>query len=178
MSDPAESSRPEAPASNPAGAVASHVHGQGHDRALSHGHESKIAQPSTFLLPRSHAPAMPEPPLSQVDRDQQQGLVSSTSSPSTTSRCARRNIRPPWRAPLHLVAALQPHDDREADSFFLLQRSVRNFLRKRTSYDVLPLSFRLIILNTDLLVKKSLNILLQNGPSPPTTPQRALISSV
>lgn len=33
----------------------------------------------------------------------------------------------------------------------------------RTSYDVLPLSFRLIVLNTDLLVKKSLNILLQNG---------------
>lgn len=42
-------------------------------------------------------------------------------------------------------------------------RSIRDFLKKRTSYDVLPLSFRLIILNTDLLVKKSLNILLQNG---------------
>ena len=40
---------------------------------------------------------------------------------------------------------------------------MRNFLRIRTSYDVLPLSYRLIILNTDLLVKKSLNILLQNG---------------
>lgn len=40
---------------------------------------------------------------------------------------------------------------------------VRQFLKVRTSYDVLPLSFRLIILNTDLLVKKSLTILLQNG---------------
>jgi hypothetical protein len=47
-----------------------------------------------------------------------------------------------------------------------LQRSIRDFLKKRTSYDVLPLSFRLIILNTDLLVKKSLNILLQNGLTP------------
>lgn len=40
---------------------------------------------------------------------------------------------------------------------------MRDFLRVRTSYDVLPLSFRLVILNTDLLVKKSLNILLQNS---------------
>jgi 5'-AMP-activated protein kinase regulatory gamma subunit len=47
-----------------------------------------------------------------------------------------------------------------------LQRSIRDFLKKRTSYDVLPLSFRLIILNTDLLVKKSLNILMQNGLTP------------
>jgi 5'-AMP-activated protein kinase regulatory gamma subunit len=44
-----------------------------------------------------------------------------------------------------------------------LQKAIRDFLKVRTSYDVLPLSFRLIILNTDLLVKKSLNILLQNG---------------
>ncbi|PVH89509.1 Snf1 protein kinase-like protein complex subunit Snf4 [Cadophora sp. DSE1049] len=41
--------------------------------------------------------------------------------------------------------------------------AIREFLKIRTSYDVLPLSFRLIILNTDLLVKKSLTILLQNG---------------
>ncbi len=48
---------------------------------------------------------------------------------------------------------------------------MRDFLRVRTSYDVLPLSFRLIILDNDLLIKKSLNILIQNGmtmtkPSP------------
>lgn len=41
--------------------------------------------------------------------------------------------------------------------------AIREFLKIRTSYDVLPLSFRLIILDTDLLVKKSLTILLQNG---------------
>ncbi|KAI1008051.1 5'-AMP-activated protein kinase subunit gamma [Podosphaera aphanis] len=44
-----------------------------------------------------------------------------------------------------------------------MQNTIREFLKKRTSYDVLPLSFRLIILDTDLLVKKSLTILLQNG---------------
>jgi hypothetical protein len=42
-------------------------------------------------------------------------------------------------------------------------RAIRKFLRVRTSYDVLPLSFRLIVFDTALLVKKSLNILIQNG---------------
>lgn len=46
------------------------------------------------------------------------------------------------------------------------QRTIRAFLKVRTSYDVLPLSFRLIIFDTALLVKKSLNILIQNGMSP------------
>ncbi|OTB07690.1 hypothetical protein M426DRAFT_71484 [Hypoxylon sp. CI-4A] len=42
-------------------------------------------------------------------------------------------------------------------------KGLRNFLRVRTSYDVLPLSFRLIVLDNDLLIKKSLDILTQNG---------------
>lgn len=42
-------------------------------------------------------------------------------------------------------------------------RAIRAFLKVRTSYDVLPLSFRLIVLDTALLVKKSLNILNLNG---------------
>lgn len=43
------------------------------------------------------------------------------------------------------------------------QKAIRAFLKVRTSYDVLPLSFRLIVFDTALLVKRSLNILLQNG---------------
>ncbi|KAG6080142.1 hypothetical protein E4U15_003442 [Claviceps sp. LM218 group G6] len=42
-------------------------------------------------------------------------------------------------------------------------KAIREFLKVRTSYDVLPLSFRLIVLDTDLLIKKTLNILLQNS---------------
>ncbi|KAL8763683.1 MAG: hypothetical protein Q9184_000578 [Pyrenodesmia sp. 2 TL-2023] len=42
-------------------------------------------------------------------------------------------------------------------------RRIRDFLKARTSYDVLPLSFRLIVFDTSLLVKKSLSILIQNG---------------
>ncbi|PHH74831.1 hypothetical protein CDD80_2818 [Ophiocordyceps camponoti-rufipedis] len=41
--------------------------------------------------------------------------------------------------------------------------AIREFLKVRTSYDVLPLSFRLIVLDNDLLIKKSLNILIQNA---------------
>ncbi|CAG5164758.1 uncharacterized protein ALTATR162_LOCUS6692 [Alternaria atra] len=42
-------------------------------------------------------------------------------------------------------------------------RTIRAFLKARTSYDVLPISYRLIVFDTALLVKKSLNILNQNG---------------
>ncbi|KAJ5932441.1 hypothetical protein N7516_006930 [Penicillium verrucosum] len=42
-------------------------------------------------------------------------------------------------------------------------RAIRDFLKARNSYDVLPLSFRLIIFDTSLSVKESLNILIQNG---------------
>lgn len=42
-------------------------------------------------------------------------------------------------------------------------KAIRDFLKVRTSYDVLPLSFRLIVLDTNLLIKKSLNILIQNS---------------
>ncbi|KAI5950251.1 SNF4 [Candida jiufengensis] len=42
-------------------------------------------------------------------------------------------------------------------------KAIRLFLQSKTSYDVLPVSYRLIVLDTSLLVKKSLNILLQNN---------------
>ncbi|KAF4493459.1 nuclear SNF4 [Fusarium agapanthi] len=41
--------------------------------------------------------------------------------------------------------------------------AIRDFLKVRTSYDVLPLSFRLIVLDTDLRIKKAINILTQNS---------------
>ncbi|TWU74873.1 AMP-activated serine/threonine-protein kinase regulatory subunit [Metarhizium rileyi] len=42
-------------------------------------------------------------------------------------------------------------------------KAIRDFLKVRTSYDVLPLSFRLIVMDTNLLIKKTLNILIQNS---------------
>jgi len=42
-------------------------------------------------------------------------------------------------------------------------KAIRDFLRVRTCYEVLPLSFRLIELDVGLTVKESLNILVQCG---------------
>ncbi|RKK90036.1 5'-AMP-activated protein kinase subunit gamma, partial [Fusarium oxysporum] len=41
--------------------------------------------------------------------------------------------------------------------------AIRDFLRVRTSYDALPFSFRLIVLDTNLLIEKAINILTQNS---------------
>ncbi|KAL1297725.1 hypothetical protein AAFC00_006267 [Neodothiora populina] len=57
------------------------------------------------------------------------------------------------------VRPMSPLDQEELEGL----RTIRAFLKVRTSYDVLPLSFRLIVFDTALLVKKSLNILIQNG---------------
>ncbi|KAJ5636039.1 5'-AMP-activated protein kinase subunit gamma [Penicillium longicatenatum] len=61
-------------------------------------------------------------------------------------------LRPP-------MAPERPIDREERQGL----RAIRNFLKVRNSYDVLPLSFRLIIFDTSLSVKESLNILIQNG---------------
>jgi CBS domain-containing protein len=56
----------------------------------------------------------------------------------------------------------KPESAVERDQRVGLQR-IRDFLKVRTSYDVMPLSFRLIVFDTALLVKSSLAILIQNG---------------
>jgi 5'-AMP-activated protein kinase regulatory gamma subunit len=43
--------------------------------------------------------------------------------------------------------------------------AIRNFLKGRTTYDAFPVSFRLIVLDTELNVKKALQCLLLNGES-------------
>jgi len=68
---------------------------------------------------------------------------------------------PTFVSPRTLLArpALSVTDREQIESL----RTIRAFLKARTSYDVLPLSYRLIVLDTALLVKKSLSILNQNG---------------
>lgn len=51
--------------------------------------------------------------------------------------------------------------------------AIRSFLKHHTSYDALPVSFRLIVLDTKLNVKKALQCLLLHGTrslSPPSMP--------
>lgn len=52
---------------------------------------------------------------------------------------------------------------RPKDKHMLALRSIRDFLRGRSSYDVLPVSFRLIVLDTKLVVKPALEVMWQAG---------------
>lgn len=47
---------------------------------------------------------------------------------------------------------------------------IRDTIKTRTIYDALPVSFRLILLDTNLLVKKALHCLIQNSTSDPLSP--------
>lgn len=44
-----------------------------------------------------------------------------------------------------------------------IQSLMCSFLKEHTAYDVLPVSYRLIVFDTRLLVKKALDALVQNG---------------
>ena len=130
------------------------------------GHETPapegFVQPSSYLRPRGQSQPMPHVELeSAIERDQRIGLV--CAGPSLRPTCLL--FAPPTplipdipNSPTYQLQYAWP----EADDSIAQQR-IRDFLKVRTSYDVLPLSFRLIILDTSLLVKKSLTILIQNG---------------
>jgi 5'-AMP-activated protein kinase regulatory gamma subunit len=76
--------------------------------------------------------------------------------PSSYLRC-RTSIRSPI-APTE-PKPLSPLDRDQLQGLHV----IRDFLKVHTSYDVLPLSFRLIILDTGLPIKKAINILTQNS---------------
>lgn len=114
------------------------------------GHEAPaFVAPSFYLRPRDATlkPVTPsDKPMSPLDLEQLEGLVSI--------------INLPFQGPARPAV---PCFGLHADVNTHVQRIIRAFLKVRTSYDVLPLSFRLIVFDTALLVKKSLSILIQNG---------------
>ncbi|ORY32782.1 putative Snf1p protein kinase activator [Naematelia encephala] len=65
--------------------------------------------------------------------------------------------RRPSRATHPPVTPLRPLNHDEA------LEALRGFLRERSSYDVFPISFRLIVLDTTLKVKKALDVMLLYG---------------
>nr|XP_001401245.2 nuclear protein SNF4 [Aspergillus niger CBS 513.88] len=117
-------------------------------------------------------------PLSTTDDTSTTTTTTTTTTTSTTSTITALTNRRPVRGHeggfvypasflrprglSHPMPPAQPERaiDREERQAL---RAIRNFLKVRTSYDVLPLSFRLIMFDTSLSVKESLNILIQNG---------------
>ncbi|KAH8888684.1 CBS-domain-containing protein [Thozetella sp. PMI_491] len=97
-----------------------------------------------------HPQAQPPPPLAALARHTGHELPFVAPSSYLRPKLNSRTMSDKTASPL----------DREQMQGL---RGVREFLKVRTSYDVLPLSFRLVILDNDLLIKKSLNILIQNN---------------
>ena len=82
--------------------------------------------------------------------------MNSTLSPANSPQAKRKgSVRRP-RAASHIPPPTQEtHDAALA--------SIRNYLKGRTSYDTFPVSFRLIVLDAKLEVRKALQCLLLNG---------------
>ena len=83
--------------------------------------------------------------------------MSNTLTPNNSPRVRRRGSTRRPRAASHLP----PHVSLEAHNAAL--DAIRNYLKGRTSYDTFPVSFRLIVLDSKLEVKKALQCLLLNG---------------
>lgn len=75
----------------------------------------------------------------------------------TSPRILRRSTTTRRRAGSHLppVQGQESHDN--------ALNMLRNYLKGRTCYDVFPVSFRLIVLDTKLEVQKALQCFLLNG---------------
>ena len=79
--------------------------------------------------------------------------MQTTLSPTTSPKVRRKTSA---RRPPH--PPTQSHESHDATL-----NAIRSYLRSHTCYDALPISFRLIVLDTKLNVKKALQCLLLNG---------------
>jgi hypothetical protein len=84
---------------------------------------------------------------------------SSLTMNSTLSPTAKVRRKPSARR--RAGSHVPPYQTQETHDAAL--NAIRSFLRGRTSYDAFPVSFRLIVLDTKLNVKKALQCLLLNG---------------
>ncbi|GMK55235.1 hypothetical protein CspeluHIS016_0202910 [Cutaneotrichosporon spelunceum] len=83
--------------------------------------------------------------------------VSRTGRRSSQSATGASVVRRPSRATHPPVAPPKPLSHQEA------LEALRAFLKERSSYDVFPVSFRLIVLDSQLKVKKALDVMLLYG---------------
>jgi hypothetical protein len=84
-------------------------------------------------------------------------MNTATLSPTSPKVKRRQSARARQRTGSYLA----PQQTQETHDAALY--SIRTFLRSRTSYDAFPVSFRLIVLDSQLEVKKALQCLLLNG---------------
>ncbi|KAF8642359.1 hypothetical protein AX16_009628 [Volvariella volvacea WC 439] len=80
---------------------------------------------------------------------------------ATLSPHSPKASRPKGSTRRRAVSHLPPYHSQESHDAAL--NAIRSFLKATTSYDAFPVSFRLIVLDTKLNVKKALQCLLLNG---------------
>jgi hypothetical protein len=85
------------------------------------------------------------------------GSVSRTGRRASQSAAGASIVRRPSRATHAPITPLKPLTHQEA------LEALRAFLKERSSYDVFPVSFRLIVLDSQLKVKKALDVMLLYG---------------
>lgn len=138
----------------------SHV---GWPRSPSRGEQVHQRQLSPFLAPIGAWQARPVY-LNPQDSSRRRAVAKSpsemasaiSSTPSMSSSPAQHF--PAGRRPSRAVPPTAPILTHEA-----ALESIRGFLRERSSYDVFPVSFRLIVLDHQLVVKKALEAMILNG---------------
>ncbi|RVX66893.1 hypothetical protein B0A52_09017 [Exophiala mesophila] len=133
---------------------------------------AEVTQPQTTSIPTSHPThaTTPDPTLDSTP-PKQNGLHSPPTHhhPAATASHSQHSHEANFIRPSDLLrpknlARHPPRPDRPIDRDERAGlKAIRDFLRVRTCYDVLPLSFRLIELDVGLTVKESLNILVQCG---------------
>ncbi|KAE8220643.1 hypothetical protein CF319_g5863 [Tilletia indica] len=90
-------------------------------------------------------------------------------TPATNPAAPGRKVRRPadnvgsGSVPGTPVIASTPRRRRPKDRHLASLEAIRDFLRERSSYDVLPVSFRVVVLDTKLVVKPALDVLWQAG---------------
>ncbi|KAF4120619.1 hypothetical protein GMORB2_2622 [Geosmithia morbida] len=80
-------------------------------------------------------------------------------APDQQQQQQQQQQQPVMPPPPPTTTLMPVHDKDEIQGL----NNIREFLKVRCGYDVFPLSFRLVVLDNDLLIKKSLNILIQNA---------------
>lgn len=78
-------------------------------------------------------------------------------SPATSPKIRRKLSTRRGRSGSHAAPSLTPETHDAA------LNAIRHFLKNHSAYDAFPVSFRLIVLDTKLEVKKALQIFLLNG---------------
>ncbi|KFA79897.1 hypothetical protein S40288_03729 [Stachybotrys chartarum IBT 40288] len=128
----------------------------------SFGHESRYHdQVRHHLTQQRHQHYQPRP-QQQKPASLLQASPPSDSVPNFVAPLSYLRPKPLERIAMNSPPNLEPPSPLDKEQAQGL-KAIRDFLKVRTSYDVLPLSFRLIVLDTDLLIKKTLNILIQNA---------------